>query len=118
MYQLSRHVDNCADIRLSARLTIEDLRRIQADIDRLVREHETIRLMLRIDEFVGWGMDAVPDDLRLDIKFGKKVELIAVVGREPWHRQVTDVMTNLIRSNVEFFDTRCAQQAWYWLMAS
>ena len=116
MYTLTREVGNCIAVRLSGRLSLHDLRQMASDLERLTAAHPSVRLLLELEGFRGWGVESVPLELRLDAQFGEQVELIAVVGQASWQRRMTDVMKTLVRAEVRFFD-ESAQHAWYWLLA-
>ena len=105
-------------VQLSGRLVLDDLQRMGADLQRATAHYPTIRLMLQLEDFGGWGFAAVPAELRLDVRFGRCIELIAVVGQTLWQMRMTDVMKTITRAEVQFFDDVAQQHAWYWLVAS
>ena len=74
------------------------------------------RLLFVLDGFEGWDQHANWNDLSFFVKYGDRIERIAIVGPERW-RSETLMFAGVRRTPVEFFVDGAIAEARAWLTA-
>ena len=74
------------------------------------------RLLFVLDGFEGWDRDARWNDLSFFVKYGDRIERIAIVGPERW-RSETLMFAGVRRAPVGFFVEGTIAEARAWLTA-
>jgi hypothetical protein len=55
-------------IRLGGKLTKSDYERFVPEVERLIRLHGTVRMLIQMHDFHGWSLSALWDDIKFDLK--------------------------------------------------
>jgi hypothetical protein len=71
-------------VRLSGKLTKEDYQRFVPEVERLVRQHGKIRMLVQMHDFHGWTAGALWEDIKFDLKHFAHIERLALVGDRKW----------------------------------
>jgi universal stress protein A len=105
--------DNLLVARASGKLTHEDYEQFRGRLDRLLREHGKVRVLLELTDFHGWEARAAWDDLMLGLRHYGRFERCAVVGDRKWEEWLVALARPFWR--VEYFDARERDRALAWL---
>jgi hypothetical protein len=74
---------------------------------------DRVRLLIVLDRFEGWPMDAAFSDPTLWLHDDEGVSKMAIVGNPEWRlRVLTFIIQPLRRTPIEFFETKAAARRW------
>lgn len=103
-------------MRVTGRLTKDDLERLVAPLQEHVEHSDNPRLLMIMENFKGWeNVAAFWKDLKLDTTYIGYFEKIAVIGEEKWEQWLIDLTNSLTKSEMKFFETDEADNAWSWI---
>ena len=106
---------NIFAFRVSGKLTDADYKAFLPRLDELIDAHGKISLLLELDDFRGWQLDAAWDDMKYGLAHEDDFERIAVVGEKHWHRWIVKLTNLMTSTEIRFFDRDDLQLAWDWL---
>ena len=85
MYQLmSESSGNVMGIKVSEKLTEKDYETLVPLLEEAISKHGKIRLLWDMDDFEGWNLEALWQDLKFDTKHKDSIERLALVGDKQW----------------------------------
>lgn len=95
-------------------LTMGDQVRIVEWIRTSIRDGGSVRVLLRLDRFAGWGpADEVIDHAALWLRDDEPVQKMAIVGEGRWKHQVLTMAAQPVRGiPIDYFETETAARAW------
>lgn len=103
-------------IRISGKLTTEDVTSLRQYLEEKVLDHGQIRLLFLLDDRHGWkSLSAMWEDLRTELRLNRHVSRIAMVGDRPWEKVLSGVTRVFAGGEVQYFDRRRLEHAWSWL---
>ncbi len=118
MYRIRRQASNNVDMEFTESISADDLDRMSVDLERLVAEHDQLRILCRMPEGQAWqDVGALAHDLKLDLHFNPHVERFAIVGDERWHAWITQLIKPFAHGQVRYFDHADEDRAWTWIAA-
>jgi len=106
--------DNVVVGHASGKLTHEDYQGFRGRIEQMIRQHGSVRVLLDLQDFHGWDLQAAWDDLKLGLRFPGKFERCAILGDKKWEEWMIRLAKPFFR--VKFFDRSERESAWRWLM--
>jgi len=117
MYELlDRKTESCIGLRISGRLTEEDLRRLRPFLEERAREHEALYVLLWMDDWEGWAsLSALWEDLKTDLSINENVKRLAVVGEANWEQWMTKLTEPFAYGKVRYFNESELEEAWAWI---
>jgi hypothetical protein len=117
MYELlDQSTGNVLGIRVSGSITGDDYERFRPILDARAEQHGSVRLLIHMDGFDGWGdLDALWEDLKLDVDHYDDVERMAVVGEERWQDWMTRLTDLVAPGDVRYFEDAALDEAWAWV---
>jgi hypothetical protein len=108
---------NVLGIRLQGRVTEEDYREFLPEMETIIEEHGSIRLLLELKGIQGISPGALWEDLKFDVKHFRDYERLALVGDEQWEKSVATLSKPFVEGEVEFFPPEKLREAWVWIKA-
>ena len=116
MYRVVQQTGNRIEMELTGSITQADLDQISTDLNRLVTQHEELRVLCRMPESEGWeGIGALVHDLKLDLRYNPSVKRFAVVGDERWQKWLTQLMKPFAHGEVRYYDQARLEEARAWV---
>jgi hypothetical protein len=117
---MTTHVDEkiygkVMEIHLNGTLTKEDYARFVPDTEELIRQHDKIRMLVIMDNFHGWNVGALWEDIKWDARHFNHVERIAVVGEAKWQEWMTSFCKPFTTATVRYFEHGQLPEARAWL---
>jgi len=103
--------------KMTGKLHDEDYKRFVPEIDAVLGEHEKIRLLAWFDDFHGWDLHALWDDIVFDATHCAKIDRVALVGDRAWEKWMAKVCKPFTRATVNYFDVGDIESAWEWIEA-
>jgi len=69
-------------ITLTDKLTTEDYGHFIPEVERLIKEHGKIRMLVKMRDFHGWTPGALWQDVKFDLKHFRDIERLALLGEK------------------------------------
>ncbi|MFA9432702.1 STAS/SEC14 domain-containing protein [Egicoccus sp. AB-alg2] len=98
---------------VEGRLERDDVERMQAEMRVAMEQHGDLRLLVRIDGMDDLTPEAVWQDLEMTPDYLRRVERLAVVGDERWHRWATTAARPF--ADAAHFPPEEQNDAWAWV---
>lgn len=113
---LDHHVgDHYLEVRLNGKLTADDYQTFEPEFERLLKEHSALRLLVVMDNFHGWTMGALWQDLKFDAKHFRDIRRLAIVGDSAWEKGMATFCKPFTSAEVKYFPIEQTDQARDWL---
>lgn len=115
MYRLmNQSSERVIGIKVSEKLTEKDYKTLVPLIEEAIRKQGKIRLLWDMDDFEGWNVDALWQDLKFDTEHKDDIERLALVGDKQWEKWISQP-TKLFFDKAKYFDRDRVTEAWTWL---
>ena len=112
---LSRTKDKVLGFKLSGKLHDEDYKQFVPVVETAVKKYGKVRLLAQFEDFHGWDMHALWDDIKFATQQCTHVERIALVGEKTWENWMAKVCKPFTMAQVRYFDRGEIDAAWSWL---
>lgn len=106
------------EVQLTGKLSREDYDQFVSVIERLVKAHGKIRMLLEMHDFHGWTAGALWQDLKFDARHFKDIERLAMVGESKWQHGMAVFCKPFTTAKIRYFDRADLDQARAWLAAA
>ena len=108
---------NALRIIAPEKLKADDFRQIAPQIDSLISQHGTIRLLIDASGFNGWENIAAFENHAGFVKnHQQKVERIAVITAHDWQQWLVGAVRMFLHPQVRAFDKSHASEALQWIV--
>jgi hypothetical protein len=101
--------------KLSGKLRDEDYKTFVPMVDAAVAKEGKVRLLARFEDFHGWDLPALWDDIKFATTHCNKIERIALVGNKKWEEWMAKVCQPFTMATVRYFDASEADAARAWV---
>jgi universal stress protein A len=109
------HEGNIFAVRATGKLTHADYQQFLPELENLINEHGKISLLMELENFSGWEIAAVKDDLQFGLKHNHDFEKIALVGDKTWQQWMVLMSKPFVKGEIRYFSRIELQTAWDWL---
>ena len=113
--QLPAISDKVLGFKMSGKLHDEDYKRFVPVIDAAVGKEGKIRLLAQFEDFHGWDLHALWDDIKFSTTHCTKIDRIALVGDKTWEKWMAKVCKPFTMARIQYFDAADIEEAWKWL---
>ena len=113
--ELPSGIPDTLAFKLSGKLHDEDYKFFAPAVEAAVQRHGKVRLLAKFEDFHGWDLKALWDDIKFATEYCHKVERIAMVGDTKWEEWMAKVCKPFTMAKVRYFDHRQIDAAWEWL---
>jgi hypothetical protein len=113
--QLPQSSDRVLGFKLSGKLHDEDYKAFVPVIDAALAKQDKVRLLAQLEDFHGWDLHALWDDIKFATTHCTKLDRIAIVGDKKWEAWMAKVCKPFTLARIEFFNPADIDQAWAWL---
>lgn len=104
-------------VTLGGKLAREDYERLGPEVERLLKQHSKIRMLVQMRDFHGWTAGALWQDIKFDLKHFRDIERLALVGEKSWEHGMAVFCKPFTTAAVRYFDKSEADQATAWIQA-
>jgi hypothetical protein len=101
--------------KLSGKLHDDDYKSFVPRVESIVAAAGKVRLFVLFENFHGWDVHAVWDDLKFSAQHYSDFERIAMVGDHQWEAWMAKVCKPFTKATVKYFDASQVDAAWAWL---
>jgi hypothetical protein len=107
--------DKVLGFKLTGKLHDEDYKMFVPMVDKAIAEHGKTRLLAHLDNFQGWDLHALWDDIKFATTHCTKIERIAIVGDSTWEKYMSMVCKPFTMAKIQYFDAADIGKAWAWV---
>ena len=106
---------NLLEVQLSGTLVKEDYAHLVPILERLVKAHGKIRLLVEMHDFHGWTAGAAWEDIKFDVKHFNDIERLALVGETKWEHAMAIFCKPFNNAEIRYFDRAVSDEARTWV---
>jgi hypothetical protein len=103
------------NVRVSDKLTAQDYEQFVPEFERLIEEHGKIRVLFHMEDFHGWDLAALWEDIKFDFKHFADIERIAMVGDKAWEEGMSFFCKPFTTAKIRYFGHHETERAWEWI---
>jgi len=112
---LPRSSGKVLGFKISGKLHDEDYKTFVPMIDTAVAKEGKVRLLAQFEDFHGWDLHALWDDIKFSTTHCTKIERIALVGDRTWEKWMAKVCKPFTMAKIQYFDASQVEAAQAWL---
>ncbi len=105
-------------VKISGKLSKEDYQRFVPDVERLIKDHGKIRILVQMHDFHGWELGALWEDIKFDMKHFGDIERLALVGESKWEAGMAAFCKPFTKAKIQYFDESKSADALTWIRAA
>jgi hypothetical protein len=114
--ELHQEVDGkVLNVRVSGKLTKEDYEQFTPEFEKLIQQHGKIRVLFEMEDFHGWQVSALWEDVKLDFRHFAHIERIAMVGDKAWQEGMSFFCKPFTTAEVRYFGHHEKDRAREWI---
>ncbi len=106
---------NVIEIRVSGKLSREDYEVFVPEIEALIAQHGTVRILFDMHDFHGWETAALWEDIKFDWKHYRDIERIAMIGESAWEKGMAKFCIPFTKAKIRYFDRQEEAAAREWI---
>ena len=101
-------------VTVSGKLQTADYARLVPQVERLIRSHGKLHILLILYDFHGWTAGAMWEDIKFDARHFSDIAKLAVVGEAKWEKGMAAFCKPFTAAKVRYFSQEeiAAAQAW------
>ena len=99
------------------KLVNEDCANFVLAVERLVKRHGKIRILVELHDFHGWTAGALWEDIKFDRKHFHDIERLALVSEAKWEKGMAAFCKPFTTASVQYFGHTQADAARAWLQS-
>ncbi|HII07434.1 MAG TPA: STAS/SEC14 domain-containing protein [Methanotrichaceae archaeon] len=112
--KLKESSGNVVGFQMTGKLTDFDYKAMEPEFEKTIEKYGKIRLLWHLEDFHGWEPKAIWDDYEYWRKYGKNMEMVAIVGNKQWEDWMAK-LAKLFLKGTKYFDESQLEDAWAWL---
>lgn len=101
----------CAFLKITGKLESSDYDLFVPDMERQIKQHGKINLLVHLQAFEGWTLGAAWEDTKFGAQHFGDIERLAIVGDKDWEKAMTVFVKPFTRAKVRYFDANVDGQA-------
>ncbi|NNE66232.1 MAG: STAS/SEC14 domain-containing protein [Pyrinomonadaceae bacterium] len=102
-------------INVSGSLTKEDFDRHLPELEILLEQQDMLRFFIKLEDFSGYELDALWEDIKFDHKHKNQYGKTAIVGEKRWEEWGTKLSSLFFDAKMKFFYNDQSDEAWKWV---
>jgi len=103
------------EVSLTGQLVKEDYETFVPAVERLVKQHGTIRMLVVMHDFHSWTAGALWEDTKFAARHFSDIERLAVVGEKQWQHGLAVFCRPFTAAAVRYFAQSAISEAYAWL---
>lgn len=85
------------------------------EIDKQVKEHGKVNMLLELIDFHGWTAGAAWEDTKFGVRHFNDMKRLAIVGDKGWEKGMANFAKVFTTAKVRYFDVSERDQAMEWI---
>ncbi|MFC7199638.1 STAS/SEC14 domain-containing protein [Halospeciosus flavus] len=116
MYEkLDRSEGRVVGYEVRDELTEEELEEILLDLEEVIIEEGSVRILVHVPSFPSPDLDALDEDIGFWLEHGDDIDRYAIVGDSKLVEWVTELEDRLTDIDLQYFEEEDLDEAWAWL---
>lgn len=107
--------NNIIATRAEDNLTETDIQKIHPLIHNIVNREQNVRWYFEMENFSGWNIKGLWEDIKMDLSHAENYEKIAMVGEKKWQDWITQFMKPFTNAEIRYFDLEEKNEAKEWI---
>ena len=103
-------------VKGSGQLSAGDYDKLEPSVEKLMKSCGRIKILFIMQDFHGWEMGAVWEDIKFATKHCRDIEKVAMVGENSWEKWMATICKPFTMSSIKYFDTGEDDAARNWLV--
>lgn len=112
---LGQTQDNIIATKAMGKLTKSDYASLLPVLINRLQTYKKIRWYFEMENFQGWELKALWQDVKFDVQHANDFERIAMVGEKKWQEWITDLMKPFTNAEIAFFELKDRDIALEWI---
>ena len=104
-------------IKASGRLSKVDYDRFVPEFEQIARSRGPLRMLIDLDDFHGWDLSGLWEELRFDTTHQSDMGRVAIVGDRAWQEWGTRLSKSFFKAEMRYFERQEEAAARPWLTA-
>lgn len=92
------------DVTIIGKLTDADYEQFVPLTEQRINQFGKIGMVITLEDFSGWDLNAMWDDLKFDIKHFCDIEKMAIVGHSKWDKFLSALTRPFTAAEIKYFD--------------
>jgi len=106
------------EVHLTGKLVKEDYETLVPAVDRLVKQHGKIRMLVSMHDFHGWTAGALWEDTKFAAHHYSDIDRLALVGETRWQQGMSTFCRPFTTAKIRYFEHDHLSEAQQWLEAA
>jgi len=102
-------------ITATGKLTKGDYTSMLPELVSLLKNHGLIRFYIKLEDFQGFEVEALWEDIKFDYEHQRQYGKTAIVGSKKWEELGTKFSSLFFGAEMKFFYKEQANDAWDWV---
>jgi len=103
------------EITVGGKLRKEDYEEFGVLVEELIERYGKLRVLFIMDDFHGWSVGALWEDIKFDTQHFNDIERLALVGDRKWEKGMAVFCKPFTTAQVRYFDRAQLEDARAWL---
>lgn len=104
-------------VTISGKLTKDNYEVFTPVVERLIKKHGKISMLIEMHDFHGWTAGAAWEDIKFDAKHYHDIEKLALVGESKWEKGMSVFCRPFTTATIRYFETSALNDALSWVSA-
>ena len=104
------------EVHLTGKLLKTDYETLLPAVERLVKQHGKLLMLVEFNDFHGWTGSALWEDIKFDAKHFNDIERLAIIGENKWEKVMAAFCKPFTTAKVRYFDHTHRAEAREWLV--
>lgn len=103
------------EVALTGKLVKADYENFVPVVERLVKQHGKIRILMVMHDFHGWTASALWEDTKFAAHHFSDIERLAIVGETKWQHGMAVFCKPFTAATIRYFDHTASTEAHAWI---
>ena len=104
-------------VQASGKFSKADYQHFVPEVERLISKHGKLRILFEMQDFHGWDVGALWEDIKFDFKHFSDIERLAMVGDKKWEEWMATFCKPFTTAAIRYFDVAQVEEARAWIEA-
>ena len=113
--QLPESTGKVLGFKMSGKLHDEDYKTFVPLVDAAIAQQGKARMLAIFEDFRGWDMHALWDDIKFATTHCTRIQRVALVGEKTWEKWMSAICKPFTMAKLRYFDSKDFEAAKKWL---
>lgn len=103
------------EVQVTGKLSKEAYEAFLPMTEARIKEFGKVRMLVILNDFHGWDMGALWEDIKFDLKHHGHIERLAIVGHSKWEQGMALFCKPFTSAKIQYFDIAKCEDARNWI---